>query len=178
VSWQQQCGHEEQEQEEMSLWKDLTEHPHYQVNTSGQVRSVRLWNRPKILRPTKNKNGYLMVALGRGNTKYVHQLVLLAFKGPRPAFCTASHLNGNRTDNRAINLIWESSTDNNARKIEHGTTQRGTKNGHALLTVEQVRTIKAVKDPEHGWYTAIAVLYGVHPNTIRDVHQRRTWRHI
>lgn len=150
----------------------------YDASSLGRIRSCRRFPKVHILRPAKNKNGYLTVALGRGNTRYVHELVLIAFKGSRPGFCTASHLNGNRTDNRPENLVWESRRDNCARQLEHGTRNRGERQGHARLTAEQVKIIKAVRDPDYGWYTSMAMLYGVHPNTIRDAHQGRTWRHL
>lgn len=150
----------------------------YHVNAEGQIRSVRNWNKPRILRPAKAKTGYLTVMLGRGVSKYVHELVLTAFRGNRPEGCTASHLNGKRDDNRISNLAWETHTQNCARQIEHGTRNRGERQGHARLTEAQAKTIRAVKDPDWGWYTTMAKIYGVHPNTIRDAHQGRTWRHL
>lgn len=158
-------------------WRIIPSCLYYEASTTGRIRSLRT-KTPRVLKPCKNKNGYLMVMLGRGKSFYVHELVLQAFKGFRPGFCTASHLNGVRSDNRSENLAWESQRDNCSRQLQHGTRNHGERQGHARLTEAQARVIKAVKDPDHGWYTCIAKMYGVHPNTIRDVHQGRTWRHI
>jgi hypothetical protein len=159
------------------MWRAIN--VNYDASNLGRIRSCRRYPKVHVLKPHKNKQtGYLMVMLGRGNSRYVHELVLLAFKGSRPGFCTASHLNGKRDDNRVENLAWESQRDNCARQLQHGTRNCGERQGHSRLTESQVRILKAVKDPDYGWYTFMADLYGVHANTIRDVHQGRTWRHI
>lgn len=150
----------------------------YDASSLGRIRSAIRWPKTRILKPAKNKNGYLMVMLGRGNSRYVHELVLLAFRGTRPGLATASHLNGKRTDNRIENLVWESQRDNCARKVAHGTNNNGERQGHARLTEAQVREIRAALPKHYGFFSALARKYGVSAQAVEDAYKKRTWRHI
>lgn len=101
---------------------------HYEVSDQGRVRSLtRTLPHPvsgtktyvgRIKSTPRNKHtGYLMVQLARGGVKTqftVHSLVLMAFVGPRPDGHVACHFNDIRTDNRAINLRWDTSVENHA----------------------------------------------------------------
>lgn len=102
----------------------------YEVSNFGRVRSVaradarghRLDGQMLTLRP--HPRGYLQTTLtreGHCRTTKVHHLVLEAFVGPRPAGAECRHRNGKRDDNRAANLLWGTSKENAADRIEHGT---------------------------------------------------------
>jgi hypothetical protein len=117
-------------------WRPVPGHEGYMVSDMGRVRSldrvvtrteprdpVRQPLKGRVLKPALTRGCPTVNLCGRGH--HVHRLVLLAFRGPRPAGMQASHLNGDRADNRACNLVWESPKDNNRRKIEHGTLLRG-----------------------------------------------------
>ena len=72
----------------------------------------------KLMALTPTKTGYVQLGVPefRGAKKrirrYLHDLVLTAFAGPRPAGAVARHLNDNRTDNRIENLAWGSRSEN------------------------------------------------------------------
>lgn len=110
----------------MEIWKDIPGHAgRYQVSDEGRVRSL---DRPvrvvcqgidtvriakgKVLRPGPSKSGHVTVALGRGNSRLVHQLVLEAFVGPCPAGCEVLHLNHVPADNRLPNLRYGTRSEN------------------------------------------------------------------
>lgn len=110
----------------MEIWKDLPgQEGRYQVSNMGSVRST---DRPvrvvchgvdtvriakgKLLRPGRNKSGHVTVAIGRGNSRQVHQLVLEAFVGPCPDGCEVLHLNHNPADNRLENLRYGTRSEN------------------------------------------------------------------
>lgn len=94
----------------------------YEVSDRGRVRSKTRMVRDsrgsirringKMLKPRKSGNapwGYWIVYLpdGKGwKNRYVHRLVLEAFKGPCPPTYEAMHLNDNGWDNRLENLVW------------------------------------------------------------------------
>lgn len=119
----------------------------YEASSLGRVRSLdRLLrqrsgilrrHRGRVLSQSPSGSGYLKVALGRGNTKYVHQLVLMAFVGRRPLGMEACHANGHLTDNRASNLTWDTSTMNKLDRIRHGTDPHSRRTvcplGHSLI---------------------------------------------
>ena len=169
-------------------WLPIPGYHHYQISNNGRVRSMsrtiesvkrsRFNAAGRVLRPAKLKNGYMQVMLGRGVNKYVHELVLLAFHGPRPDGYTASHLNGIRSDNRSENLRWESIKVNNGRQVEHGTVCRGERNGHARLAAEYVREMRTLENTGYGFFSSLARDRGVSQKTIEDAYKRRTWRHI
>lgn len=108
----------------------------YEVSNYGKVRSFhRLRNikddksssHPKA--QTTDRDGYNQVSLyktKKNGEKYntagrVHRLVLEAFTGPCPKGMESSHLDGDPSNNRSENLIWETHIDNNNRRKEHGT---------------------------------------------------------
>lgn len=73
-----------------------------------------------VLRPgPQMRCGHLSVVLGRGNSRCVHELVLLAFVGPRPEKHEARHLNGLESDNRLCNLVWDTRGNNTRDKKWH-----------------------------------------------------------
>lgn len=120
-------------------WENL-----YAVSSHGRLRSLRSG---RISRAKPHKTlGYVLVRLRNApesEDHYMHRLVLLAFAGPCPAGCEASHLNGDRADNRLENLCWESHKDNNERQVAHGTRPRGIDRWNAKLTDEDVADIQS-----------------------------------
>lgn len=105
----------------------------YEVSDQGQVRSIErivnagTWTRiqrEKTLSPSRRKDGRLHVGLSRGNNEkryfFVHRLVLLAFRGEAPEGMEACHNNGDATDNRLVNLRWDTHTENVQDTIRHG----------------------------------------------------------
>tara|TARA_B100001094_G_scaffold332862_1_gene406949 strand:- start:8218 stop:8613 length:396 start_codon:yes stop_codon:yes gene_type:complete len=100
----------------------------YYVNAKGDVKSTK-GEIERILKPKKKSSGYLFVNLtqriGRNSIKTVpiHSLVAFAFLG-RPSTpygrtkgCSrVRHINKDRTDNRASNLIWIKLSDSKGLK--------------------------------------------------------------
>ena len=81
----------------------------YHVSDLGRVRSLPRWDgrrnmSGKVLSPGGSKSGHETVALGKGNSKTVHSLVLLAFIGPRPEGADILHGNHVHWDNRLCNI--------------------------------------------------------------------------
>lgn len=120
----------------------------YEVSSSGRVRSLGFWRRgpygstvwckPKILKGTPDRQGYLQIGLsGHGGVpvkKKIHRLVLEAFVGPCPPGEQTRHKNGHPSDNRIENLTWGTPSQNKWDKIRHGTDHHAKKtrckNGH------------------------------------------------
>lgn len=105
----------------------------YEVSDYGRVRSLdrtvetgngRRALRGRILRPGINRHGYLGVVLRRPGVKKserVHRLVLTAHVGAPREGDEACHGNGNRQDNRLVNLRWDSRSANIRDNVRHGT---------------------------------------------------------
>lgn len=147
----------------------------YEASDLGRVRSnaVRSW---RTLRPCC-ASGYMRLDLrfeGKQRAAKVAVLVLEAFVGPRPFGRDASHLNGNKTDDRLANLAWESRAENIRRQVAHGTATKGSRNGRAKLTDAQVLWI--LSSPL-GTRT-LAERLNVHAETIRAIRSGDGWAHV
>lgn len=93
----------------METWRE-TEIPGYLVSSEGRMA--------KLMSLKPNKTGYVQLGIPtyRGSRardrRYLHELVLTAFVGPRPAGAVARHLNDDPADNRVTNLAWGSRSEN------------------------------------------------------------------
>jgi hypothetical protein len=97
--------------------------PNYKVSTLGNVWSIR---NNKLLKPFKNKDGYLVVGLSndQSSTKIsIHRLVLNTFlfnetllldkdKDKYLIKTCVDHINNNTSDNRLENLRYASKSEN------------------------------------------------------------------
>lgn len=108
----------------------------YEVSDAGRVRSVahttisrNRWGEyerrvPSKVRRLLLRGLYAEVSLSKGSgqrMRKVHQLVLEAFRGPRPEGQQTRHLNGDGGDNRLPNLTWGTASENSYDKVRHGT---------------------------------------------------------
>jgi hypothetical protein len=112
----------------------------YEVSDQGRVR-----NQTRLLRPSKQQRGHMLVALGATAQRYVHRLVLEAFVGPASDGMECRHLNGDPADNRLCNLAWGTRLENFADRTRLGehNAPRGTKQPHARLNEDLVRKIRS-----------------------------------
>jgi hypothetical protein len=112
------------------IWKA---HPNWEGYEISDLGGVRSWHKtgpirgrlhqPRLLRGTRDRDGYRRVILGGKNGKIrgVHQLVMETF-GPTPfEGAIVAHNNGDKQDNRFINLRWASPLENAADRALHGT---------------------------------------------------------
>jgi hypothetical protein len=74
-------------------------------------------------------------------------------------------------------LSWKTAKENAADKITHGTAQRGSKHGNAVLNEDLVRYIRriAYRIPRKRVFAeALGITYG----TLWEIITRRSWRHV
>lgn len=86
----------------------------YFVSDNGDVISYKEGGR-RILKPSTNPNGYRIVNLRiDGKTKgfSVHSLVAKAFVEKLNDKTQVNHINGDKSDNRSINLEWVTPSEN------------------------------------------------------------------
>lgn len=162
----------------------------YQVSDQGRVRSLfragMLRAEPRIHKGFWQR-GYHRVLLA-GRNRSVHQLVLEAFIGPRPAGFIGGHLNGNPGDNRPANLAWITYAENSAHRVLHGTSGagirpppervlRGEAHGRAVLTEADVIVIRAAIAAGEA-PSVLAKHYGVAIATVVFAADGRSWSHV
>ena len=167
-----------------TLWRTVPGYPAYEVSVDGLVRrcqGFRCRRAHRVLVPFIRPNGYAQVILyrdGRRQRFGVHQLVALAFLGPKPSLQhQVAHLDGQRLNNHVSNLAWLLPIENDAHKDLHGTRLRGSQIHGAKLTEAQVVLIRqalAVGIRQ----CALAQTYGVSDSTVSLIARGKTWRHV
>lgn len=94
----------------MELWIDAAGFPSYEVSTWGNVRNRKTG---KVLKQYLDRYGYLRLSLGSVDNVSAHRLICESFYGPAPEpNSQVDHINGNRQDNRVLNLQWCSPSEN------------------------------------------------------------------
>lgn len=148
----------------------------YSVSSLGRVRSN--WKNTTILQPVRRANGYFHVQLckGDGTRKQasIHSLVAGAFLGPRPPKHDVSHSDGDKANNSAANLRYESHSANCVRRRAHGTEYIPSS---AKLSEDQVRAIRAMRDCG-SLQREIAAAFGITQAHVSRVLSRTFWPHI
>jgi hypothetical protein len=154
-----------------------TQYAGYFVSDRGEVRGPR----GQILRPGLNSGGYLAVSVRR-KTVSVHQLVCIAFHGPRPSpDHQVAHGNGVPSDNRAVNLRWATPAENTEDSRRHGTfvlgreKRGGEQHSQARLTAEDVATIRAEYATGRVSLRVLGERFGVHRSHIHGIVTGKAW---
>lgn len=138
---------------------------YYDVSGLGRVRSAArtiqridgktMTFRERELKQHVNTPGYFAVVLSRCDSQRqwgVHQLVCLAFHGPKPTpKHEVRHLNGNPQDNRPDNLRWGTRSENTRDRVVHGTHNQASKthcpHGHEYTP----ENTYIRRNRKHGW---------------------------
>ena len=167
-----------------TLWRTVPGYPAYEVSVDGVVRrcqGFRCRRAHRVLVPFIRPNGYAQILLYQGGKRRrfgVHQLVALAFLGPKPSLQhQVAHLDGQRLNNHVSNLAWLLPIENDAHKDLHGTRLRGSQIHSAKLVEAQVVLIRqalAVGIRQ----CVLAQTYGVSDSTVSLIARAKTWRHV
>lgn len=99
----------------MEEWKVVNGYGNkYLVSNHGRVTSLH-GKFPRILKPGKHRQGYLLVVLQNKRerkTVQVHRLVLITFVGLDASKCEVNHIDGKKDNNILENLEWVSPSEN------------------------------------------------------------------
>lgn len=159
----------------------------YRAGSDGKIYSYSNARvnakKPKPFRLADARNDdYYLVSIfdqGKKSSRSVHELVCLAFHGPKPVprLCVR-HLDGDWSNNKPDNLKWGTYAENEADKRRHGRTAIGERQGSCKLSEEAVRIIRA-SIPFGLWDSVNAArVFGVSPSTINQIARGRNWKHV
>ena len=162
----------------------------YKVTDCGDVIGFN----GNILKPAKDNRGYLRVGLsinGRLTTKKVHRLVAETFIDNPENKPQVNHINGIKTDNRVENLEWVTAKENTEHAIKMGNfvfatkessvnknPKKGELNGMAKLDESKVMEIRRKFKPRKYTRAMLSDEYGVTASCIKDIVNRKSWKHI
>ena len=150
----------------------------YQVSSNGEIRRnnkllrlILMGNRYKRKFVNLSSNGIYTICK-------IHQAVIESFVGERPKDMEVNHINGNKLDNRLINLEYCSHKENIAHAVRTGLlNNKGTKNYFAKLTENQVKEIRDLA--KDGIYQRhIALIYGISRPNVSMIVNGKSWLHI
>jgi hypothetical protein len=115
----------------MTDWRIIPSAPLYAASDDGRIKRAipgrGTWA-GRILRPSRDKNGYPIIAVHSGGgerkqkSRRISRLVCEAFHGSPPSIRhAAAHNDGNPENNVPSNLRWATPAENMADKKLHGT---------------------------------------------------------
>jgi hypothetical protein len=158
-----------------SDWKQHPIYKDYYFSRFGIVASMKK-GRFLVLKGTVcGQLGYQAICVYGKKKIYVHRAVCELFNGPPLPGQQCRHLDGNRKNNDAQNLMWGTASENNQDKIAHGTNGEGEKNPMAKLTKEDVQEIRTrVANGES--QISMCNIFNVSPMTISRAVRKVNWK--
>jgi hypothetical protein len=175
------------------IWRPIAGYERaYEVSNFGNVRSINKFVKgragssrlikERVLKSKPCGKGYRSVNLSVENavsTKLVHGLVAKAFIGDRPLNHEINHIDGNKTNNHAKNLVYCTPSENMQHAVKTGLTNpvRGEKAVNAKLKEADIANIRnrvAAGESQ----LALSKEYGVHNTTIRNIYLNSSWSHV
>lgn len=170
-------------------WRDVVGFEDaYQVSAYGQIKAKQkiTWNgkcdatrKEKILKLYKQKNGYMMINLKRnGKIKHalIHRIVADAWIPNTTNKPTVNHIDGDKANNTVSNLEWCTHSEQNIHASKLG-LKKFTGENHSRHKLKESQVIMIRYLNQNGLKINHND-YGVSKITIKDVINRKSWKHI
>ena len=171
-------------------YRPIDNYPGYRVGSDGSVWTCKkkitgngkyilatTWHR---MRGRKIKD-YPRVTLSHDGQKtdiFIHLLVLRAFIGPCPTGMEACHANDIKTDNRVVNLRWDTPQNNwiDRKQNGHDGSQWGETSHFARLTNVEVADLRTLAAQGISW-AILAERYNIQMRYVRLIVTRKARLH-
>ncbi len=166
-------------------WKDVPGYEGcYKANFNGDIKGLNKrskTNRETILKPFKNKFGYLTIQLSKNDKKThygVHRIIALTFIENHENKPFVNHKDGNKANNHVDNLEWCTKSENEKHAHAIGLKNwKGQNHSQSKLTNEDVHVIRmlisnGIRNKK------IAALFDLDNSTISDIKRGKIWSHL
>lgn len=179
---------------------------HYGVSCDGRVWSKKRGEWKEIVSSSNGKWGYLKVNLD-SKTYAVHRVVARTFLGQRPEGFTVNHIDGSKGNNSSDNLEYCTYSDNMKHAYRLGLRKqrqpmyshpkqqfflhpkqqkkrntenipRGVDKVEAVLTEDDVRTMRKVYALKEKSLGVLAKEHCVSKSTVWSIVTRKKWKHV
>jgi hypothetical protein len=174
------------------VWRAIPGYENWQASNLGRIRSLdrvvhrkNRWGvevafqwKGRVLTPVLHHKGYHVVKLGQGKKLWGwHQLIALAWIGPRPDGAVVNHIDGCKLNNRPENLEYITNSENVHHAYRTGLlSNKGMSNGNRKLTEEMVRKILAY--PRTVKAADVAAAVGCKTHNVVNIRAGRSWQHL
>lgn len=171
----------------MERWEDVKGFEGlYVVSDLGRIMRVKTVKGTKaglIKKPSVSRCGYSITQLCKDGSLYsvrVHRVVAEAFLPNPDGKREVNHKNGNKADNRVVNLEWATKSENQKHRFSHlgHDIYHGEDNVQAKLTNDDVWTIRSAYKAGATSMRKLAQRYGVSQPLIWQIIHRQGWDHI
>lgn len=153
----------------MENWKQIKGLKNSFISDLGRYKLIK--KNSEIITFGGNANGYLRVEV-----EYVHRLVAEYFCEKKEGCNIVNHLNGIKTDNRAINLEWTTYEGNNRHAFESGIRTTFGEGHWKSTSIENVHRIYTLKK-EGKKVKDIMSLMPLTRKAIHDIFHGKNWRY-
>lgn len=159
-------------------WQKIPDFENYEVSNLGSVRRNKKNDiYPKLLTPWKvNNRKVIRLTTGKKQiNRYIYQLVMMAFAGPRPNGFVVAHLNGNSLDDRLENLKYCTQKENISHMKAHGTLQNGEKHHASVFKKWQILAMRYLARKGIS-QRKIAILFDTQPSNVNIIVRNKGWK--
>ena len=165
--------------------KEIPFAPGYCVSTDGHVYSES-YNGTGVFKQMKEdigEKGYhrVTIRINKKRSRFlVHRLVAATYIPNPKNLPIVNHEDSDRGNNHVRNLRWSTQSKNILHGIEKGNIipTQGERHGNHLLTEQQVIEIRDIYSRGNISQEKLALPYGVKRGAIKDIVERKTWKHV
>ena len=165
----------------MSTTKTIKNFPKYTINTLGEIISYQKSKKGTPLTSCINSAGYYHVGLYNNDKRCncnIHRLLAETFIDNIDLLKCVNHINGDKTDNRLINLEWVSYSGNRIHAVDTGLAAMGEDHGKSVLTKNEVLSIRESYGNESLNTIELAEKFNVSTGCISMVVRNVTWKDV
>jgi len=175
----------------LEIWKPVVEFEEiYSVSNLGRVRrdapgkNTRvghiLKGTPRNPKGRNTKRRYVILTnMPKVVRESIARIVATAFLGPRPNKLEVNHIDGDPSNNRADNLEYLSSSDNDRHAFAIGLKcNKGKNHPGVKLTEDSVRQIRLLAEEGILTHKKIGYMFGIVPSNVSHIKRAVRWPHL